>query len=64
MIDNLKKEWYTMVSEFPEVHDTLDILNLHYFKRDSYIDKLMSCHHLCMPVDGRDLFAVTHLARS
>ena len=29
-IDNLKKEWYTMVSEFPEVYDTLDILNLHY----------------------------------
>ena len=64
MIDNLKKEWYTMVSEFPEVYDTLDILNLHYFKRDSYIDKLMSCHHLCMPVDGRGLFAVTHLAWS
>ncbi len=49
-----------MSSEIPGVFDTPDILNLHYFKRDSYIDKLMSGRHCAAEDSG--LFAVTHLA--
>lgn len=40
--------------------DNSAILNLQYFKRDSYISKRMSGHHFA--VEGRDLDAVTHLA--
>ena len=49
-----------MISEIPGVFDTLDILNLHYFKRDSYIGKLMSGRHCAAEDSG--LLAVTHLA--
>ena len=40
--------------------DNLVILNLQYFKRDSYISKKMSSHHVV--VEGRNLDAVAHLA--
>lgn len=40
--------------------DTSVILNLHHFKRDSYISKTMSGHHLA--VEDRRLDAVAHLA--
>jgi hypothetical protein len=43
----------------PEMFDTLAILNLHYFKRDSYIIKLMPSH---LGMEGSDLVAETHLA--
>lgn len=38
----------------------LDILNLHHFKRESYIFRRTS--GLILSVEGRNLFAVTHLA--
>ena len=38
----------------------LDILNLHHFKRESYIFRRTS--GLIISVEGRNLFAVTHLA--
>ena len=40
--------------------DNSDILNLQYFKRDSYISKNMSSHHV--EVEDRNLDAVAHLA--
>ena len=43
----------------PGMNDTPDILNLHYFKRDSYIFKLMSGR---LAAEDWDLCAVTHLA--
>ncbi len=40
----------------------LVFLNLHHFKRDSYIAMQMSGHILFHPVEGRRMVAVTHLA--
>lgn len=42
--------------------DNSDILNLQYFKRDSYISKKMSSHHIL--VEDRNLDAVAHLAKA
>lgn len=43
------------------LNDQISIsLILHYFKRDSYIFMLMSG---LRSVEGRDMFAVTHLAK-
>ena len=42
--------------------DTLDILNLHLFIRETYIFVMMSGHHFA--VEDRGASAVTHLAHA
>lgn len=44
----------------PEMYDNLVILNLHYFKRDSYISVI--CQASICAEEGRKADAVAHLA--
>ena len=49
-----------MFSRKPEMFDNLVILNLQYFKRDSYISVI--CQAVIYAAEGRKADAVTHLA--